>query len=237
MTVSKASVSFDEYSKKYDMLLQYSPPYQEIGKFIIIELQKIYSPEAKFSVLDIGGGTGNFSKIVTDEFPNAIIHLLEPNDKMLAIAKHKLRDTKSTYSKVSFQNFKNSNKYDILLCVHALYLMPSSITLIPYFQKFMQQETRLIICDIGKVINVFDWTLFLFNENRRKHGLLKAIQIIKTASEIKKSNREIAKNQKNGQLWQHNLQGFKNYFEEYYQIQTAFTCYRGCSNFLVCQKK
>lgn len=231
------AVSFDDYSRKYDMLLNYSSPYQQIGEFILVELKKRYQSRDPFSVLDIGGGTGNFSKIIADAFPNAIIHLLEPNEKMLAIAKHKLKHTTTTFSQLLFQDFQSAQKYDVLLCIHALYLMPHSRALIPRFKEFMHENSSLIVCDIGQEIKVMDWTFFLFLENSKKHGLRRAIQIIQTAAEIKQSNREIAKKQRNGQLWQHTLEEFKSFFSEYYQIQIAFTCYRGCSNFLVCQLK
>jgi len=238
VTTTTPTISFDEYSLKYDMLLKYSSPYQQIGTFILMELKKRYHPNDTFSVLDIGGGTGNFSKIVATHFPNAIIHFVEPNEKMLAIARHKLRQTSSaTFFKSTFQDFRPIQKYDVLLCIHALYLMPDSKALISRFQAYMHESSSLIICDIGQVIKVFDWTLFLFKENTIKHGLPKAIQIIQTAAEIKSTNREIARKQKNGQLWSHTLAQFKAWFGQYYQIQNAFNCYRGCSNFLVCQIK
>ncbi len=230
-------VSFDDYSKKYDMLLTYSPPYQQIGKFILRELKKYYQPTDTFSILDIGAGTGNFSKIVLDHFPNATSHLIEPNERMLAFAKHKISAETTQYANSTFQNFTSLEKYDVLLCIHALYLMPDSKILIPQFLKHMHPQSKLIVCDIGQVINVRDWSIFLFKENLKTHGLIKTIKIFKVASEIKSANREISQKQKSGFLWSHDLSQFKEWFSNYYQILNAFTCYRGCSNFLVCENK
>jgi len=119
-----ATISFDSYSRKYDMLLTYSPPYQEIGKRIVSALQEQYDREDRFTVLDIGGGTGNFSKKVQDAFPNVVIHLLEPNAHMSAIAQQKLDNI--SFLNTPFEQFESTQQFDVILCVHALYLMPSS---------------------------------------------------------------------------------------------------------------
>lgn len=228
-------ISFDDYSRKYDMLLTYSPPYQAIGQHILSELQKKYSVHDSFTLLDVGGGTGNFAKIVQDAFPNVEIHLLEPNDAMRAIAQQKLQKIKIHFVSTSFEQYQSPQSFDVVLCIHALYLMPQSKQLIPKFKDLMHAQSLLLICDIGQVINVRDWTIYLFRENLKKHGLLKTIQFWRLASEIKVANRAIEKQQRGSTLWSHTLEEFKEWFSEYYNILTAFNCYRGCSNFLVCE--
>ena len=168
-------------------------------------------------------------------FKNAEIYLLEPNNAMRSIAQRKLQKTNTYFLNTPFEEYQPSKTFDMILCVHALYLMPSSKQLIPKFRELMHNQSTLMICDIGQVINVKDWTIYLFKENLKTHGLLKTIQFWRVASEIKVANRTIEKQQRNSGLWSHTLEEFQEWFSEYYKVPTAFSCYRGCSNFLVCE--
>lgn len=228
-------VSFDDYSRKYDLLLKHSPPYQAIGQKIVATLQQDFSSEDMFSVLDIGGGIGNFSKYIQDAFPKANITLLEPNDKMRAIAANKLDATRSNFLDTPFQNYESQEKFEVVICIHALYLMPESRQLIPKFKANMHANSRLIICDIGQEIKVKDWTIYLLKENFKQHGLWPTLKLFRLSAEIKSANREIQSKQQEGDLWQHDLTTFKAWFSTIYDVLAAHTCYRGCSNFLVCK--
>lgn len=228
-------ISFAEYSRKYDMLLKYSPPYQEIGELLMKELQGKFSLEASLKILDIGGGTGNFSKLLLSAFPNAQLSFLEPSFEMRQIAKEKLPDHSVDYLNYIFEEFHTEQKYDLIICIHALYLMPKSIELVPKFRELMHRESMLLVCDIGQEIKVYDWYLHIAWVNLKRHGFLKTIELLKSSAEIKSANLDIQKKQRNGEIWKHSTSEFREYFSDYYDVLTAFSCYRGCSNFLTCK--
>ena len=96
-------VSFEEYSTEYDRLLQYSPPYQQLVDTVIKKIKQRFSNQASINVLDIGGGTGNFSKRILKEFPNAQIDFVEPSLDMLTVAKEKLRGEQVVFHQEPFQ--------------------------------------------------------------------------------------------------------------------------------------
>ena len=217
------------------MLLAYSPPYQAIGQKIVATLQQDFTKEDACSVLDIGGGTGNFSKYIQDAFPKANITLLEPNDKMRAIAIDKLDTARSRFSDIPFQDYESQEKYEVILCVHALYLMPQSKQLIPKFKASMHADSRLLICDVGQEIKVKDWMLYLFKENFKQHGLWQTLKLFRLSAEIQSANKEIQAKQQHGDLWRHDLATLKTWFSAEYEVLAGHTCYRGCSNFLICK--
>ena len=238
MTSSKTSLlNFENYSNDYDLLLKYSPPYQELTQSVLETVGKLYQREEVFTVLDIGGGTGNISKIIQDHFPNVQIHLLEPSIEMLETAKLKLDAERTLYDNVPFQDWDSQEKYDLIICIHCLYLMNDSIKQIPVFKKYMKSSSYLLMCDIGQEIKVGKWLWHLFNVNRKKHGWLKALKIILSGKDAKKSNLEIQKKQRKGVIWKHSLKEFESWFAEYYKILKAKSCYLGCSNYLLCQMR
>lgn len=234
MTTTAPTISFDEYSRKYDLLLEHSSPYQEIGQMILEEIKQQFEKDDLFTVLDIGGGTGNFSKLIQESFPNSEITLLDSNEKMSSIAQQKLDANRSKFISAPFETCNGKQTYDIILCIHALYLMPNPKKLIPKFKTFMHTNSTLIVCDIGKEINVKDWTLFLLKENFKNHGFRKTLDLFFLFSEIKTANRNIQSKQRSGRLWKHDLDTFRSWFEQNYIVRKAMSCYRGCSGFLVC---
>ena len=48
------SVDFSDYSTKYDLLSQYSQPYQKLGVLLVKELLQKFDKEESFSFLDVG---------------------------------------------------------------------------------------------------------------------------------------------------------------------------------------
>ena len=228
------SVDFSEYSTKYDLLSQYSQPYQKLGVLLVKELLQRFDKEESFSFLDVGGGTGNFTRIILDHFPNAEGTLLDPSSDMLDYARLKMDNRRVTFIESGFEQFNSRKKYDLVLCVHALYLMPDPKKLIPKFGTHINRTGTILICDIGQQIKVVNWAVYLFLLNLKAYGLLKAISILREANEIVVANREIEKNQKCGKLWTHTLKEFKNMFGKYYKVESGLNTYRGCSNLLRC---
>jgi tRNA (cmo5U34)-methyltransferase len=56
-----------------------------------------FSPGARISVLDLGAGTGLFSKHVLDQYPQANFVLYDVADKMLGVAKTRFNDQLSQF--------------------------------------------------------------------------------------------------------------------------------------------
>lgn len=225
---------FDDYSLAYDLLLEVSPPYQQLQQYLKDALKYLFiDPLAEIRVLDIGAGTGNFSRVVLDCFPNATIDIVEPNRPMLERAYDKLQDGKVTGYNMTFQEFKYKQSYDLVICFHALYLMDCPKLQIPKFGDILCPKGHLIICDIGKKINVLDWSIYLFGKLYFKYGWKQSMHYFKIAKAITTSNKKISKLQSQGQSWVHSLSEFNAHIRPFFSIQQSFKCYRGYSNFIV----
>lgn len=87
-------------------------------------LSKQFKPTDKFSVLDLGCGTGKWSLFIKQNFPNAEITLLDGANLMLIRAKENLRD----YDNIASINadlegnwisaFSDSQKFDVIICIY-----------------------------------------------------------------------------------------------------------------------
>lgn len=241
ITYSDSSIDqkelFDDYSKGYDLMLKVNPAYQElIQKFTLHVMALPHDHQSDISVLDIGGGTGNFSKVIYDLFPNAKIDIIEPSSGMIALAKEKMPRTSTSFHETTLQKFKVRQQYDIVICVHALYLMENPKLQIPKMHELVKAGGHLLICDIGKKINVLDWSIYLFRKLIVKLGWSETIRYFNIGKAIKKANQKIGKIQNKGQVWRHSLKDFEAYFSPFFNILKAFNCYRNHSRFLICRK-
>lgn len=235
-----SAINFRNYSKEYDNLLKYSTPYIELLDYLKILITKHVSTIADLEVLDIGAGTGNISKLIEDSIsPNRIkrMVLLEPSEEMLSHAKSKLESKNIKYIPIGFEDYPASHKYDLIVCIHALYLMDNPEALVDRFRDYMHKDSILLICDIGSEIKLGKWTRHLLYSNTKKYGLIKTLRILLANKEIKRANRDISIQQRNGKIWKHSLSEFAEKFSAKYHILEKTNTFLGCSNLLVCKMK
>jgi len=235
-----ALIEFQDYSKEYDNLLRYSTPYIELMSTLKILLEKYLPAKKEISVLDVGAGTGNISKVIENSIQVQNINkmvLVEPSEEMLSIARTKLNGNNIEFSPTTFEEFHSTKKFDLIVCVHALYLMPDPAILIDRFSQFMDNNSLLIICDIGSEIKISRWARHLLYTNSKKYGILVALKALFANKEIKKANKEISKKQRSGEIWSHTLEEFSRLFSNKYTILENMNTFLGCSNLLVCKKK
>ncbi len=76
--------NFSRYAKSYDK-------YCTVQNLCAEELISKIGPKGFNSILDIGCGTGNFTRLLKDRFPNAKITAIDISRGMLRIAKEKLK--------------------------------------------------------------------------------------------------------------------------------------------------
>ncbi len=229
---------FDDYSQAYDLMLTINPAYQKLlGQFeqALLEL-KLPSNQA-IRVLDIGAGTGNFSQIVQKHFPMAIIDFLEPNAPMISCARAKLNLHQVHIIEQEFQKFETKQHYDLIICIHALYLMKNPKLQLPKINQLLHKTGHLILCDIGKTIGVLDWSMYIYGNIWWQEGFQKMRDCIRQTMAIKKANISIQKNQRKGIYWRHNLKQLMSYLEPFFIIKKAFNTYRNHSRFIVASYK
>src|SRR6056297_1583361 len=80
-------VDWSSYAKAYDLLSEHNPAYQALLRDFEGFLSTIRPPEL---IYDIGGGTGNYTKIAAHACPCSEIRFVEPNAGMIGLARAKL---------------------------------------------------------------------------------------------------------------------------------------------------
>ena len=152
-----ALIDFQKYSKEYDNLLKYSTPYIELLDTLKLLINKHLPNPTNIDVLDVGAGTGNISKIIEDSVDIERITkmvLVEPSKEMLSLARTKLKGRSIEFFSGTFEEYTTNNKFDLIVCIHALYLMPDPHSLIDRFSNYMDNDSLLVICDIGSEIKI-----------------------------------------------------------------------------------
>lgn len=106
--------SFDDISEKYDKQRKQLIPC--FNDFYYLPLSVMDCKKESPKVLDIGAGTGLFSSIVLEKYPNARITLIDLSDKMLKVAKKRFSDHSDfKYIVADYTKYEFDDKFDIII--------------------------------------------------------------------------------------------------------------------------
>jgi len=237
-TAPNASVPTDwtAYAAAYDLLSEHNPEYQALLQDFDNFLATIETPQVIF---DIGGGTGNYTEVAARACPDSAIHLVEPDAGMIAAAKSKLSGFGNiNYDNQSLEKVEAAGKADLIVCVHALYAMPSQEQRLDDLRRLLRPGGWLYLIDLGRPMNVTDWRSYLFASLKKERGFAGALKVFWRGREIAKQNKNILKAQKSGAYWTHTEAEFAAAVTKAgFEIHRQDTVYRGHSDLVVCQAK
>jgi ubiquinone/menaquinone biosynthesis C-methylase UbiE len=229
-------VDWSSYAMAYDLLSEHNPAYQALLHDFEGFLSTIKSPEV---IYDIGGGTGNYTKIAARAWPCSEIRFIEPNAGMISLARAKLpAHGNITYETLALEGIDAHGTADLVICVHALYAMPAPEQRLADMLRLLRPGGLLYLIDLGRYMNVADWRRYLFSHLRKEHGLARTLQIFWRGREIAKQNKAILKAQKNGAYWAHTKEEIASAVTAVgFEIVRQESVYRGYSDLLVCRAK
>lgn len=232
----RGDVDWSSYARAYDLLSEHNPEYRALMSNFAAFLETIEAPRV---IYDIGGGTGNYSRIAARAFCDSEIHLVEPDAGMIGAAKAKLADHASIhYESCPFEEIDATGTADLVICVHAIYTMPSPKQRIADLRRMLRPGGWLYLVDIGRVIDVSDWRRYLFASLRKEHGLAGALRILWQGREIGKQNKAIFEAQKKGVYWTHSeAEIAADVVAAGFDIVEQKTVYRGYSDLLICRPR
>ncbi|MGB3624819.1 MAG: methyltransferase domain-containing protein, partial [Henriciella sp.] len=200
--LSKNSVDHTDwsaYATAYDLLSLHNPAYRELLGDFRSFIGKIDQPEV---IYDIGGGTGNYTEIAAELCPGSKIRLIEPDPRMIAIAKSKLSSYNDiTFDTRSMEETDALEKADLVICVHALYAMTSPEKRLRQLAGLLRPGGMLFLIDLGRELDLAHWRRYLLRHLFATHGLLGAARITWQGREIARQNRQIRNAQKAGDYW------------------------------------
>ena len=229
-------VDWNAYAEAYDLLSEHNPAYQALLHDFEGFLATIRTPQL---IYDIGGGTGNYTKIAARACPGSEIRFVEPDAGMIALARDKLAAHGNiNYDTLALEDIDALGAADLVICVHALYAMPAPEQRLADMRRLLRPGGLLYLINLGRYMNVADWRRYLFSHLKKEHGLVGALRIFWQGREIAKQNKTILKAQKNGVYWTHTEEEIASAASAAgFEILRQESVYRGYSHLLVCRVK
>ncbi|WP_246831398.1 class I SAM-dependent methyltransferase [Pseudotabrizicola formosa] len=229
-------VDWNSYASAYDLLSEHNPEYQALLHDFEAFLATIEKPRL---IYDIGGGTGNYTKIAARICPESEIRLMEPDAGMIGMAKSKLATHGNiSYGTLALEDIAASEAADLVICVHALYTMPSPEERLVDLRRLLRPGGWLYLIDMGRHMDVRDWRNYLFSSLRQQLGLAGALRVFWQGREIAKQNKNIFEAQKAGDYWTHSEAELATAATAAgFEIVRKQSVYRGYSDLLVCRAR
>ena len=234
------TVNWRSYAYKYDLLLKYNPFYQRLHQEVL-EAANQWAIRSGDRIADVGAGTGNYSLMLAQLFPQAEILHIDNNEGMNEMAKAKQEAkgldnftiVKKGIEEVDFTD----HSLQALVSVHALYTFPDPMAALRKMHRWLQPGGQAILVNAGRVVNVLDWQLAVGWQMVREHGLRKTLDIFRQGKEVSQQNAYIRQMQRNGVFWTHSHPEFCDAVEEAgFELILDRTTFRGVSDFVVVRK-
>ncbi|MEM8671175.1 MAG: methyltransferase [Planctomycetota bacterium] len=236
-------VNWSKYALQYDEIVSNHPPYQQLlAHCLDVICSWPAGSEQESVVADLGAGTGNFSTAWAQARPDlSVLHVeLDPGMNQRALEKAR---------RLSLDNWEiveldlNNAVWELpalngVLTVNALYTLRDPKRAIDNIARALAPGGYVLATDIGRVINMLDWVLYLFRESVKANGLLKTVKLLRRNSLARRINHQIAAKQKSGEYWTHELHEFEGLFEQtgIEIISKSAQYYRGINDLVVGKK-
>ncbi|TVX92433.1 class I SAM-dependent methyltransferase [Paenibacillus agilis] len=110
----KVKSQFDEAAQQYDQQRKMLIPC--FDDFYKVSVSLASAATSSPNILDLGAGTGLFSSFLLQKYPEANLTLIDLSEKMLEIAKLRLKGyTSVNYSVDDYTNYISDVKFDIII--------------------------------------------------------------------------------------------------------------------------
>lgn len=210
------NVDWSMYARQYDLMADNNPAYQEILAHCLDTFAaRKFEPGAV--IADFGAGTGNFSIALARKLPQTVVLHVESSPEMIRVAEEKARYAGVRNWSV-WQLDMGSADWGLpelsgAVTVHALYALSDPQIAIQKIIQSIVHDGLIYACDLGRTLNLRDWSTYLLCCAVKKHGIARAIRLFMQSGIIRNQNKKIAESQRGNQYWTHTLAGFRDVFE------------------------
>ena len=135
--------NFSRYAESYDK-------YCDVQNLCAEELISKIGPKGFKSILDIGCGTGNFTRLLKDKFPNAKITAIDISRDMLRIAKEKLKDQGVEFLEDDAETVILERRFDLIASNATLQWMDDLERSLVSYRDMLQEEGAIRFSIFGQ---------------------------------------------------------------------------------------
>ncbi len=233
-------MDWDAYAEHYDEMCDLNPSYQH-NISTLMEYLRRWDLRTNLEICDLGAGTGNYIRAISQLLPNSRFSHVDFDSKMneLARQKYELANVKSVriieeyVQRIVFE----PKRFDLILCVNALYAISPQKQVLNNIRSWLKDDGRFFVIDFGRKQNTLDWTLYLFREAVKNHRVGRYARALVEAREVIKQNRRSSKGQASGRYWTHTTSQFANTLvDSGFEVEEVFPCYRGYADLAICRK-
>ncbi len=239
-TKISSRLQWSNYAASYDVVCEHNPAYQENVSLLMNYIEGWELP-AEANIADLGAGTGNFVRAMAGRLSNANFTHVDRDSTMNALATQKYAEAgirnvnivEDYLQRVSLPR----NHYDLIVCVNVLYAVAPQPLFLSRIHQWLKPGGRLFVIDFGRKIRMLDWGWYLLRQTAYTHGISHFFKILSSNIEAVRQNRNAKSDFANGIFWQHTTQELIDAIENAsFQVDEAYTCYRGYCDLAVCQK-
>lgn len=233
------SVDWNAYARQYDTMVEYNPAYQQLLKKTRQVAQRL---KVDGTILDLGCGTGNFTLEFAESQPNANVIGLDLNEASLRILTEKAikrgcKNVQVRLADMEQESFPSASLAGAVM-VHSLYFAKRPAELLIRLGSAIRPGGFLFISDIGRELKVASWAVFIFWHSALRVGPLNTLRLFRQNPEVRKSNQELQRAQRAGELFLHTLPILEDMVLKagFEILEKSNRFYRGIDDLIVARK-
>lgn len=225
------------YAQYYDLMCSLNPAYLDNIELLRNVMRRYPVPEGA-RICDIGAGTGNYIKAISQSNKEYCFQYIDPSEDMLKIARQKLSSIKGL--RVDFQLGSAENcdlpiaRFDLILCINSLYAMNDPICALRRIREALSPDGYAFVLDFGRVQNTLDWSAFLLFESMKAGRLREYFRSLWVGREVLRQNHLTRVGQLSGNYWLHSTKEFGAILEKSgFNVRELGSCYRSYCDYAV----
>ncbi len=151
--------AWENLAGKYNTLWVQKYSLTPTRKKVMDILENTIDEKRTYNILDIGCGTGQLSKQITDRFPNVSCLGIDVAVNMLDIAKNYNKAAK--FKHAGIEDFRTTTQFDIIISTHAFPYFPDQQASIQKINELSTGNPNIILA-FGSATTLFDKLIYFF---------------------------------------------------------------------------
>jgi tRNA (cmo5U34)-methyltransferase len=161
------SIKFDEVAHEYDNQRRKLIPCFDDFYNVSVSIADANSNSP--NILDLGAGTGLFSSLILQKYPEAKITLIDISEKMLEIAKSRLKGFANVdYVLDDYTNFISHEKYDIIISALSIHHLADTNKLELYKNTYLNLKNKGVFINADQVLGDTSFIESLYKNDWKK---------------------------------------------------------------------